>query len=115
MSLFKIILDQDHFCSMFFHSATVAELFLTIERTTYTIRRVRDTASEPLAAPSLKELAVLFLKRPAGFESDRFLFLPKFPSRTSDRFLLLTRTHIRARTRPSGVGGVRGQARDRVA
>jgi len=62
---------------MFFHSATVAELFLTIERTTYTIRRVRDTALEPLAAPSLEEPAVLFLRRPAGFESDRFLFLPK--------------------------------------
>ena len=62
---------------MFFHSATVAELFLTIEMTTYTIRRVRDTALEPLAAPSLEEPAVLFLRRPAGFESDRFFF-PKF-------------------------------------
>ena len=57
---------------MFFHSATVAELFLTIERTTYTIRRVRDTGREPLAAPALEEPAVLFLRRPAGFESDRF-------------------------------------------
>ena len=87
--IFKIILDQDHFCSMFFHSATVAELFLTIERTTYTIRRVRDTALEPLAAPSLEEPAVLFLRRPAGFESDQ-LFSPlnfclSFPSSSSSQ------------------------------
>ena len=98
--IFKIILDQDHFCSMFFHSATVAELFLTIERTTYTIRRVRDTALEPLAAPSLEEAAVLFLRRPAGFESDRFLFLPK-------KLLLLSLLLLRRQTPEAPRGAAR--------
>ena len=75
---------------MFFHSATVAELFLTIERTTYTIRRVRDTGREPLAAPALEEPAVLFLRRPAGFESDRFSFL----NFTSCKLPLIARRRI---------------------